>query len=133
MKNVLQRDFFSCGRRRVLFATGIAMAAFCSGALSQAEVLKPLPEHGGTFAIGVVQGVGYYTVQEDGYHIILTLTKGIEKPVRFEAVLADNQSVVLTSPKEAAERSESIVVQCKGEEIVVTKDVDARPMEEVKP
>ncbi len=98
-------------------------------AWAQAEITKPRPLQGGSFTIGVVHGVGHYTVEPDGYHVVLTLTKGAEKPVRFEATLADTQSVTLSSPRAEGEQSEQIVVQRRGEELVVTKDVNAPPIE----
>ena len=126
MKVYFQRKRLAARRRQAIGAAMTAVGILLSGfAWAETEALTPLPLEGRSFTIGVVQGVGFYTVRPDGYHVVLTLTKGTDKPVRFEATLDDNQSVTLSSPRLEGEASESIVVQRVGNTVVVTKDVGA--------
>src|SRR5580693_6446334 len=50
-----------------------------------------------------VSGVAYYTVERDGFRVVATLAKKDEDaaPVRVEAVLAPDQSLTLSNPREA--------------------------------
>jgi hypothetical protein len=57
------------------------------------------PKQGQTLDLGGVLGVAYYTVEQDGYHVVVTLAEGqTGAPVRFEAVLTPGQAVTLSSP-----------------------------------
>ena len=124
LKSLYARSRQSTGA--IIAAVGILFAGL---AWAETETLQPVPLEGGSFTIGVVHGVGYYTVRPEGYHVVLTLTKGTEKPIRFEATLDDNQSVTLSSPRLEGERAESIVVRRAGDAVVVTKEVDAPAIE----
>lgn len=86
-----------------------------------AETIKPKPLAGGSLSIGVVAGSGYYTVEPDGYHVVITLTKGMERPIRIESVLVDGQSMTLSAPRELGSESETIKIGRNGNELVVTK------------
>ena len=49
--------------------------------------------------LGAVSGVAYYTVEPSGYRVVATLAQGeTGTPVRFEAVLAPGQSMLLSTP-----------------------------------
>ena len=110
----------------ILAAAAISLSA---PAWAQSQTHERLPLEGGSFAIGAVHGVGYYIVEPEGLHVVMTLTKGAEKPVRFEATLAEGQSLTLSSPRQEGEAAESIVVQREGDKLVVTTNVDAPPIE----
>src|SRR5262245_37689605 len=59
--------------------------------------------------LGKVSGVAYYTVEQDGFHVVTTLAQGEDgTPVRVVSVLAPGQSVVVSTPNEAG-RSHTVV------------------------
>jgi hypothetical protein len=69
---------------------------------ASAERLQPVQAH--AVDLGAASGVAYYTVERDGFRVVVTLAQRDEDataPVRFEAVLAPGQSVVLSAPREA--------------------------------
>ena len=55
-------------------------------------------DHGQDIDLGTVNGMAYYTVEKDGYHVVATLADADSNAVRFEAVLVPGQAVVLSSP-----------------------------------
>ena len=70
-----------------------------SGAV-HAEELQPLQGH--TLNLGRVAGVAYYTVEPNGFRVVATLVQGeTGTPIRFDTVLAPDQTVTLSSPGEA--------------------------------
>ncbi|WP_159710516.1 hypothetical protein [Geminicoccus flavidas] len=88
----------------------------------QAATTHPKPLQGGSINIGVVSGSGYYTVEPEGFRVVITLTKGTERPIRFEAVLTPGQSIILSAPRElGAEKSEVIEIAREGDDLVVTR------------
>jgi hypothetical protein len=58
---------------------------------------------GQSIDLGSVSGVVYYTVEKSGYRIVATLADADCKAVRFEAVLAPGQTIVLSSPSARGE------------------------------
>jgi hypothetical protein len=74
-----------------------ASTALMLAGAAQAGELRPM--QGQTLDFGGVVGVAYYTVEQDGYHVVATLAEGeTGAPVRFEAVLTAGQAVTLSSP-----------------------------------
>ena len=67
---------------------------------AHAEGLKPL--QGQVIDLGDVSGVAYYTVERDGFRVVATLAKKHEDavPVRVVAVLAPDQTLTLSTPRE---------------------------------
>ncbi|WP_191060369.1 hypothetical protein [Geminicoccus harenae] len=106
------------GIRRYL--TVAATVLVLSGS-AQAATTHPKPIQGGSINIGVVSGSGYYTVEPEGFRVVVTLTKGTERPIRFEAVLTPGQSVLLSAPREVGAESEVIEITREGDELVVTR------------
>ena len=97
-----------------------ATVLLLSGPL-QAATTHPKPLQGGSINIGVVSGTGFYTIEPEGFRVVITLTKGTERPVRFETVLAPGQSVILSAPREIGAESEVIEIVREGDELVVTR------------
>ena len=83
----------------------LAFAAFALAASSAlaagSDVLAPAA--GRTIDLGSVNGVAYYTVQKDGFHVVATLAYASTQPIRFEAVLTPGQAVILSSPNNYGE------------------------------
>jgi hypothetical protein len=53
--------------------------------------------------------------------VVITLTRDTNRPVRFEAVLTQGQSITLSAPREIGSTSEIIEITREGDAIVVTK------------
>jgi predicted aconitase len=83
-------------RNTILAATSALV--FVSAA--HADSLRPIEAR--SIDLGAISGVAYYTVERDGFRVVLTLAQQGEDtaPVRFETVLAPGQSVVLSTPRE---------------------------------
>ena len=83
--------------RQTTLAAAFALAAIGP---ARAEGLKPL--QGEVIDLGDVSGVAYYTVERDGFRVVATLAKKDEDtvPVRVVAVLAPDQSLTLSTPRE---------------------------------
>jgi hypothetical protein len=102
----------------------IAVATACfalTGQIHAAETIKPAPLQGGSIQLGQVVGTGYYTVEPNGFRVVITLTKDQNQPIRFETVLIPGQSIRLSAPRELGSTSEVIDIVRNGDAIVVTK------------
>src|SRR6202023_2829368 len=84
--------------RQTTFAAAFALVAIGP---AHAEGLKPL--QGQVIDLGDVSAVAYYTVERDGFRVVATLAKKDEDAVavRVVAVLARDQSLTLSTPREA--------------------------------
>ena len=79
----------------------IVAAAFALASIGVAHADEIRPIEPRIIDLGEVSGVAYYTVEHDGFRLVATLGQGeTGTPVRFEAVLAPGQSVVLSTPRE---------------------------------
>ena len=73
----------------------LVAAAFVLASLetAQADSLRAIDAK--SIDLGDVSGVAYYTVERDGFHVVMTLAQGMEgTPIRVVSVLASGQSVV---------------------------------------
>ena len=87
---------------RTIIAAAFALTV--AGA-AQADGLRPV--EGRSIDLGDVSGIAYYTVEPDGFRVVATVAQGeAGTPVRLEAVLAPNQSVVLSSPARRQRRTQ---------------------------
>jgi hypothetical protein len=72
--------------------------------------------------LGEVSGVAYYTVERDGFRVVTTLAYGeAGTPVRFVAVLAPGQSVVLSTPREAGVAPVAVQISRQADTVLVRK------------
>lgn len=103
----------------------IAAATVClalTGQIHAAEtIIMPAPGEGGSIRLGEVAGTGYYTVEPNGFRVVITLTKDQYQPIRFEAVLVPGQSIRLSAPRELGSTSEMIDIVRNGDALVVTR------------
>ena len=97
-------------------AASLGLAAF---APALANDLKPAQSHG--INLGNVAGDAYYTVRQDGYHVVATFTQrdGSRTPVRFQAVLSPGQSVTFSTPRAVGEQPASLSIKRQGERVIV--------------
>lgn len=82
--------------RKVALAAVLAGAAFVP---AYAADLAPARAY--KIDLGDVNGVAYYTVESGGYHVVATIGRADEKPVRMETTLSPGQSFVLSTPTDA--------------------------------
>jgi hypothetical protein len=102
--------------RTAIFAAATALAAL-TGAAS-ADDLKA--GSGRSIDVGALSGVAYYTVEPAGYRVVAAVARDAESPaIRFEAVLAEGQTVVLSSPQEIGRPAAAIEISRVGDRVTV--------------
>ena len=76
--------------------------------------------------LGDIAGDAYYTVQPDGYHVTATFAdrRGATTPVRFEAVLASGQALVVSTPRSAGEEPITVSIRRQQEHLIVSRTPD---------
>lgn len=98
----------------------IAFAALCMAAV---------PAHAGELGamkaesidLGGFLGVVYYTPEEAGYRVVTTIAQGeAGLPVRFVAVLTENQMVALSVPGKVGESDQMVEISRVGGKLVVS-------------
>lgn len=92
-----------------------------AGLVTCAEAAEVAAYRGHPIELGSVAGVAYFTVEQGGYRVVATLGDADgETTVRFEAVLARGQSVVLSSPAVRGGAPARIEISRIGERVEVT-------------
>lgn len=101
-----------------IMAAGIGIAV---SAQALAADLQPIQSQ--SIDLGNVAGDAYYTVEQDGFHVVATFAPrdGGSTPVRFQAVLSPGQAVTFSSPRGAGEQPVSISLQRHNDRVVVSK------------
>ena len=100
----------------------ILAAAFTSALTGSAHADEPRPVEGRGIDLGEVSGVAYYTVERDGFRVVATLAQGeAGTPVRFEAVLAPGQSVVLSTPRGAGTLPYAVEISRRADAVLVRR------------
>jgi hypothetical protein len=100
---------------RTILAAAFALAA--TGA-AQADGLRPLEAR--SIDLGEMTGVAYYTVERDGFRLVAILAQGeTGMPMRFEAVLAPGQSVVLATPRDEGVVGNAIEISRQDDQVLV--------------
>jgi predicted aconitase len=104
---------------RTILAAALALA---SVGAAHANELQPV--EGRSIDLGKISGVAYYTVERAGFRIVATLAQGeTGTPVRFEAVLAPGQSVVLSTPREAGVAASAVEISRQNDRVLVHEGV----------
>ena len=111
------------GRRRTNAKTlAFAITAFAIGPRT-ADAAYLAPGAAISIALGDVSGVAYYTVDHDGYHVVVALAAGPDAtPVRFIASLAPGQKVTVSTPGHKGEPESRIDIARIGGGIVIGRD-----------
>ena len=95
-----------------------ALAVLTLSGPSRADQLQPI--EGRSFSLGALSGVAYYTVEDDGYHVVVTVAQGEAGiPMRFESVLIAGQSLILSMPREEGTAPIAIEIRREGDELHV--------------
>jgi predicted aconitase len=105
---------------KTLKMTVAAMVA-AVGLAASAQASELVAYRGQSIDLGSVSGVAYCTVEKSGYRIVATLADADGKAVRFEAVLAPGQTMVLSSPSARGEAPVRIEISRQGDRVEVLK------------
>jgi hypothetical protein len=95
-----------------------ALATIAIAGAAHAGTFKPLQaQH---VDLGAFAGVAYYTAEQDGHHLVVTLQAGeTNPPMRFAVTLAPGQGVTLSVPHRAGEQPVELYFVRQGEQIVM--------------
>ena len=91
------------------------------------ESLKPVQAQG--IDLGAVSGVAYYTVERDGFRVVVTLAQPGQDaavPVRLEAVLTPGQSVLLSAPRGADSPPDAVEISRHADTVLVRQEAPSR-------
>ena len=104
----------------------ILAAAFTLASIGAAHANELRAVEARSIDLGEISGVAYYTVERYGFRIVATLAQGeAGTPVRFEAVLAPGQSVVLSTPREAGAAPNAVEISRQNDRVLVHEAVVA--------
>ncbi len=99
----------------------LTFAAALAASLGTAGATEIRPGAGGHVDLGTLAGVAYYTPEPKGYHVVVTLApRGAAPALRFETVLAAEQSVTLSTPRMSGEPATSVEIARSGDRVIVT-------------
>jgi hypothetical protein len=100
---------------RTILAATFALAF--TGAAHAGDVA---PREAKSIDLGAVSGVAYYVVERGGFRVVATLAQGeTGTPVRFEALLAPGQSVVLSTPRDERAAGKTIEISRQDDRVLV--------------
>ncbi|RAI58116.1 hypothetical protein [Roseicella frigidaeris] len=102
--------------RSTLLAAGLALAA---AAPAPAQELKPIEAR--RIALGEAAGIAYYTVEPEGYRVVVTLAVPDAAPLRLETRLAAGQSVLLSAPRGPDAPAEQIEISRRDDTVLVRR------------
>jgi hypothetical protein len=91
------------------------------GAAATAQAGELVPYGGETIALGSFRGNAYYVDAQGGYRVVATLAEGeAGLPLRFEATLADHQSVTISVPGEPGQQSKVLEIWRTGDKLITS-------------
>ena len=101
--------------RHTIFASTFALLGI---ATAHADGLQPV--EGRVIDLGNVTGVVYYTPEPGGYRVVATFAQEEGgAPMRFEAVLAPGQSVVLSTPRDIGVAPRAVEISRQGDQVLM--------------
>ncbi len=106
--------------RKMILQTALAAATLlgAGGAAGAAEIGSGAA---GSIDLGTLSGVAYYTPEARGYRVVVTLAPRAAAPsVRFETVLAADQSVTLSTPRALGDATDAIEIARVGDRVRVS-------------
>ena len=106
----------------MLIRNTLLAAALTLATLGAAHADSVQPMHAQTIDLGEVTGFAYYTVENDGFHVVTTLVqREAGTPVRVVNILAPGQSVVLSAAREAGAAPIEIEISRQADTLLVRK------------
>jgi hypothetical protein len=100
-----------------LRTTILAASAWALIGAAHADGLQPIEAR--HIDLGEVSGIAYYTVERDGFRVVATLARDNGTPMRIETVLAPNQSIVLSTAREAGAAPGLIEISRRNDQVLV--------------
>lgn len=102
---------------RLMFVSALAISF---GVAAVAGELKPMQAQ--TIALGAIQGVVYYTVEPDGFRIVITVSSSESGTTqRIISTLAQDQKVIVSIPGEADAPETSIWFKRQGDHLHISE------------
>jgi hypothetical protein len=78
-----------------------------------------VPQRAESVELGSIHGITYYVEAQGGYRVVATLADGeAGLPVRFEATVADNQSLTISVPGKLGEMSKVLKISRVGDKVI---------------
>ena len=106
--------------------TFAAFACLAMTGISTAADLTPGSGH--SVRIGAMQGILYYTADQEGYKVITTLAAGADGlPIRFSTTLAAGQRAVISVPQSVGEPPVDFEIVRNGDVLVVNEPATSAP------
>jgi hypothetical protein len=108
--------------------TAYALAALACMAMCDASMAGELaPGSGYTVHLDHCYGVVYYSVEQDGYRVVVTLASGIdEQPIRFISTLGPGERFVISVPRAVNQPSVDLEI-LRNEEALLINDPVSSP------
>ena len=73
-----------------------------------------------SISVGGFHGILYYTNEQDGYHVVSTISEGESGlPVRFEATITETQRLTISVPGKLGEQSQELEISRAGGKLVI--------------
>ena len=103
--------------RSTLLAASLVLSLL---GVAEADGLKPVQAQ--SIDLGSVVGSAYYTVEQNGFRVVSTLSQGeTGSPVRLIAVLTPGQRVLLSTASEAGNEPVEVEISREADTLVVRK------------
>ena len=102
----------------------LAFACMALPGVSVAGELAPGNAH--SVHLDHFDGIVYYSVEQDGYRVVATLTSGGDAlPIRFVSTLAPGQRLVISVPRSGGQPSVDFEILRNGEVLLVNDPVSS--------
>ncbi|WP_421697396.1 hypothetical protein [Ancylobacter sp.] len=101
-------------------AGGLIAVAVIAPVRAADKVAGLKPATAQTINIGYVNGVAYYTPQNDGYHVVATLSVAGGAPVRVAATLKPDQAVSVSVPGAVDTAASIVEIAREGDVVTLT-------------
>jgi hypothetical protein len=87
------------------------------------------PGNGHSIDLGRFHGIVYYTVEQDGYRVVATLTAQADaQPIRFVSTLEPGQRMTISVPQAAGQPPINLEFLRSGEALLVSEPIAAQPL-----
>jgi hypothetical protein len=104
----------------VFAAVTLLASAVSSAALAEElHSIELHPIEAKSLRLGDVSGVAYYTVQGQGYRVVVTLAGQGSTPVRFESTLLPGQKLAMSMPGSAGADARTVEFSRQGDHLLV--------------
>jgi len=100
------------------------MAAVLGAGVSGPALARDLqPVQSQSIDLGDVAGDAYYTVEQDGYHVVATFAQrdGTTTPMRVQAVLSPGQQLTFSTPRAEGEQPVSFSIRRQDRRVIISK------------